>query len=101
MELRNGVTSVQIQAEQPAVRDLLSHQLGSLRDALQTHGLTVDKLEVRTAPPTGTGMERQADGSAYDGRSRGEFFTRQQPGQSSAVVAEDENFAEAMVNAVA
>ncbi|MCE9592237.1 MAG: flagellar hook-length control protein FliK [Planctomycetes bacterium] len=80
MEVVNGVASVRFQAEDETVTSMLSRQMTTLKQALEGQGLKVDRLEAQTlpqpAPQTNTGdssMERRAESSPDDGRSRGGF----------------------------
>ncbi len=79
MRIDQGTVVAQLQAEHESVRTLLNHQLGQLRSALESHGLTVDKLDVQTLPTPSS--ENGTDQSGPDGRSRGRF---DQPGHSGS-----------------
>lgn len=73
VEIHDGVIRAQFQAQNESVRTLLMHQLQNLRQALQGHGLVVDRLDVQTEAQS----QMSQDGSpswhedAADGRSRG------------------------------
>jgi flagellar hook-length control protein FliK len=76
MQVQDGVVSAQVTAERDTVRDLLSHQLGQLRTALESHGLTVDRLDVQTAPRAlgqTLGSGDRSEQAPQDGRSRGQY----------------------------
>ncbi len=86
MNIRDGVVRAQFNAEQPAAREMLSQQLGQLRQALEKHGLSVERLEVQpTVQNASAGQAGSHTGNSAggDGRSAGEFFTRQQSQQQS------------------
>jgi flagellar hook-length control protein FliK len=109
MEVRDGVASVRLQAEQESVRTLLNHQLNGLRHALESQGLTVDRLDVQITPATnggsagqqsGLGQERQADGPPSDGRSRGQFERRDEERNRRGREEQTVSF-ESLVNEVA
>ena len=75
LEINDGSVRAAFQAEQPAVRTLLSQQMSQLRQALQSHGLQVDRLDVQTmqSEDNSTNTESNSDDVADDGRSRGSF----------------------------
>lgn len=83
MRLEQGAVSAQIQTENEGVRTLLSHQLGQLQRAMESHGLVVEKLQVQTvqAPAAGMTGDRWAEESASEGRSRGGFAWGEGSGQ--------------------
>lgn len=111
LAVANGAASVRFQADDESVRSLLSHQMSSLRHALERHGLSVERMDVQQAPASAS-PDRQGDGSPWNGqdngRSRGQFFSRQQqpsgggsaPSQFNAS-EQPESFAQALVNTVA
>lgn len=106
MEIQQGVASVQFQTEHSSVRDLLSHQLASLRDTLQNQGLVVEKMDVQTIPASVEGSQgRGADGSSHQGRSAGQFFTQRQGSESRQQERQppgsrQESFEQTLVNTV-
>lgn len=51
VELRDGVLSASFQTSNDTATRLLSHSLGDLKAALESHGLSVHKLHVQQAPP--------------------------------------------------
>ena len=77
MKIDHGTVVAQLQAEHESARTLLTHQLSQLRHALESHGLTVDKLDVQAMPQSSSGHatngEDGTEQSAADGRSRGRF----------------------------
>ena len=87
MKIDQGIVTAQLQAEHESARSLLQHQLSQLRTALETHGLTVEKLEVQSLSQTSQSnlsndanqshsdqdRSRTADQSPTDGQSRGRF----------------------------
>ncbi len=85
LSVQNGVVSASLTAEHEAVRNLLGQDLGQLKSALESRGLTVGRLEVQTqAPPAQapSGPTPQQNYAGGDGRSRGQF-TQQGFSQSS------------------
>lgn len=74
VQLNNGVVRAQIDAGNTAVRSLLQQQLSTLRTALESHGLTVQHLEVNAPLTTHAGHHANLQQDhADDGRSRGQF----------------------------
>lgn len=80
MDIRDGVANVRLQAQEESARSLLGGQLGTLREAIEKHGLRVDRLEVQAMPQQNSGSSlmdsRQSFGdraASDDGRSRGGF----------------------------
>ena len=76
LQLNGGTVRASLQATSEAARALLTQDIGSLRQALESHGLTVDRLQVQHQANSGgadTATERDDDGSAAQGRSRGFF----------------------------
>lgn len=81
MQIASGIVSAQLHTEHETARVLLTQQLSQLRSALEAQGLFVDKLAVQTMSQenaTST-AQRDADQSAADGRSRGQYSTGDQP----------------------
>jgi len=79
MELNNGVASVRFQTEDASVASMLTRQMTTLKQALESRGLRVDRLEAQALPPViqnGAGdvaADRRAESSPDQGRSRGGF----------------------------
>lgn len=79
MELSNGVASVRFQTEDASVASMLTRQMTTLKQALESRGLRVDRLEAQALPPVsqnGAGdaaSDRRAESSPDQGRSRGGF----------------------------
>jgi hypothetical protein len=72
MRLEHGTFNAQIQTESESVSALLKDHLGQLKQAVETQGLVVERLQVQTVSPGTTSFsDRQSDGSEGDGRSRG------------------------------
>jgi len=74
MQVRAGVVTATFHAEHPSIQNLLNHEMSQLRQALQSQGLVVDRLEVRVRDATdaNTARQDQSNGeSPSDGRSRG------------------------------
>ncbi len=85
MQLNAGTVTAQFHTEHESARSLLTQQLGQLRQALEAQGLTVDKLHVQTMSgdsATNNNTSRDnADPSAHDGRSRGQYTGSGRGGQ--------------------
>ena len=106
IELRilDGMVQASFQTEHESVRILLNHQMSQLRLALESHGLSVDRLNVQTMQPedstTDTNHQEEAPN---DGRSRGTFDSGsdEDPSESDRRSDDDreENF-ESTLNAV-
>jgi|GEM_PF-6566630 len=86
MNLRNGVVSASFVAENNSVSDMLSNQMGHLRNALQSHGLTIDRIDVntRTQSTTFSNAQQQFEDATSDGRSRGQYERQNQSGRQSS-----------------
>lgn len=82
MHMNAGVVTARLEAAQQSVRSMLNQQLGQLRHALESQGLTVDRLQVQaSAADTGASATgRDTDQNAHDGRSRGGFTPQGQQG---------------------
>lgn len=77
MQVKGNVVQASLQAQDASVRDLLTHQLGRLRDTLAGRGLTVDRLEVTSpSPMEHSNAGRDTADAQGDGRSRGQFFNQ-------------------------
>lgn len=108
MELSNGVASVRFQAEDASVTSMLSRQMITLREALEGRGLKVQRMEAQTLPSTpvqsvaDTSVERRAESSPDQGRSRGGFTRgdegRPRDGDGSRRRADD--FSRALVDEI-
>lgn len=89
MTIEHGFVRAQIEAETEPARQLLTQQIGQLRQALHGHGLGVEKLEVQSMPQGSssqdTGSDRnpadRGNANAGDGRSRGFLGHQDQPQQ--------------------
>lgn len=76
MDIAGGVVSATLDAGTAAARDLLADHLGMLRHALESRGLSVDRLQVNLAPaahapPAGSGGN--SDAPADERASLGRF----------------------------
>ena len=107
VEIQDGVVRAQFQTQHESVRTLLTHQIQQLRQALQGHGLVVDRLDVQTqAQPQASGNEAQSwNESAADGRSRGRNDLWRKPARSGQGDPDDADsrpvsFEQAMLNTV-
>ncbi|MCC7192115.1 MAG: flagellar hook-length control protein FliK [Phycisphaeraceae bacterium] len=110
LAVTNGTASVRFQADAESVRTLLSHQMASLRHALERHGLSVERMDVQQMPVAASAgrMDDGTQGNGADnGRSRGQFFTQQQSSGGGSARSQQhaseqpESFAQALVNTVA
>lgn len=107
VEIHDGVVRAQFQAQTESVRTLLMHQLQNLRQALQGHGLVVDRLDVQTE----TQPQMSQDGSqswhedAADGRSRGQSnlwrrSMQPDPGSQDDLNGLESSFEQTLLNTV-
>jgi len=100
MSIQNGVVQAQLQAETPEARNMLTQQLSQLRDALQSQGLTVERLQVQSpnssqdANLTNQDQQQSGNQGSADSRSRGyaQQENRDQPesGQQRATSFSDQ-----------
>ena len=74
MSMMDGVVRVTLIAYQSQARALLTQQIHQLRDALETQGLSVDRLQVLGPSAAAEAFVRQdPDEQETDGRSRGKY----------------------------
>ena len=76
MHMQGTTVSANFHTETESAQALLTQQITHLRQALETQGLTVERLQVQTMPSSGftqsgTGGQQQNDTAGGDGRSRG------------------------------
>lgn len=73
LEINNGVVRAEFSAEQSSVRNLLTQQMGQLRAALESHGLSVERLVAQTLNnhPSSGAAPGGSDEAPNEGRSRG------------------------------
>jgi len=73
LEINNGVVRAEFSAEQSSVRNLLTQQMGQLRAALESHGLSVERLVAQTLNnhPSSGSAPGGSDEAPNEGRSRG------------------------------
>ena len=107
VEIHDGVVRAQFQAQNESVRALLMHQLQNLRQALQGHGLVVDRLDVQTEaqPQMSQDGSQSWNEDAADGRSRGQnslWRRSMQPDPSGQddLDASEWSFEQALLNTV-
>ncbi len=82
MEMAQGTVRASFTTQHENVGSLLTQQMTQLRHALESQGLTVERLEVQVQQPTGAnGGNAGQNETAGDGRSRGQF-ERQQSGDN-------------------
>lgn len=75
VKMENGVVRATFLASNETARRLLEQQSGTLRTALEAHGLRVENIQVQLQPPNGSqsGFLQDWQQSASDGQSRGSF----------------------------
>ncbi len=79
MQLQGAAVSAQFHAESDAARSMLQQQLGQLRTALESQGLTVDRLGVQSMNQGNASSFGQTQDQSdpqqqtHDGRSRGQY----------------------------
>lgn len=82
LQMQGTTVNAQFHAQTDEAQNLLSQQMGHLRQALQNQGLAVNRITVHHMHPSenGSATQHQGDQSSHgDGRSRG--FTGQQGGR--------------------
>ncbi len=73
IEMNANVVSARFEVTSEVAREALQKQIGSLKSALESHGLKVDQLQIQN-PSAFPGQESQAEADVPDdGRSRGRF----------------------------
>jgi flagellar hook-length control protein FliK len=93
LHVHGATVTANFQAETESARSLLTNQMAQLRHALESHGLTVDRLSVQSSNSnSSSAFGNQADESSAEGRSRGEY-ARQQGGHADAQQHENETSA--------
>lgn len=87
LQIQGGAVNAQFHTQTESARQMLTQQLGQLRQALEGQGLTVDRLAAQTMNSStqpsfqqaqqqaqhGGAQQQHADASPHDGRSRGEY----------------------------
>lgn len=78
LQIQNGTVNAQFHAETESTRTMLNQQMSHLRAALESQGLSVERLGVQTMQnASGSNLQHESqngrDGQANDGRSRGGF----------------------------
>ncbi|MEX0776173.1 MAG: flagellar hook-length control protein FliK [Phycisphaeraceae bacterium] len=92
MQMVNGAVRATFGTEHEGVRALLSQQMGQLRHALESQGVSVDRLEVQVQSPPATPQDDgQRQAQTDDGRSRGQFADSRQFGQGRQGDRQDES----------
>jgi flagellar hook-length control protein FliK len=71
LEMNNGTASVRFQTGHSNVRELLNQQLHTLRQGLEGHGVSVERLDVQIS--SSAARENSFNQQGDDGRSRGQF----------------------------
>lgn len=101
VEIQNNTVTARFQTETESVRQLLMHQIRSLRSTLEGQGLVVDRLHVQTQQATSSTSEQSLREETADGRSRGRHDqTSQQDAESREGQPRRRSFMEALVNLV-
>lgn len=108
MDVKGGVAQVRLQAENESSTALLTRHLSTLKNAIESHGLTVERLDVRTldASPRFAFSQERSDLAFGDGRSRGQFSEQRggsTPQADTPLGAREDDtsdFQQAMVDAV-
>ena len=80
MQINNGTVNAQLHTEHESARTLLNQQLGQLRHALESQGLSVERLNVQTISQDNNASftSDRETGEAYEeGRSRGQYASTQ------------------------
>ncbi|MCC7145078.1 MAG: flagellar hook-length control protein FliK [Phycisphaeraceae bacterium] len=105
LDLSEGSVRANLMTQHESARQLLVQQLGELRQALQGHGLFVERLGVQTmssTPMDFQGQPQSNDAGDDGSRSRGEFFQqRQQSSERQTPPGEASDFDSALLNATA
>ncbi len=86
VKMTNGTVQATFGATNQAVGSLLNQHMSSLRHALESHGLTVENLQVQVQQPSNqnqTSTQQDAQQSPSDGRSRGAMSDGNNQGQQS------------------
>jgi hypothetical protein len=76
LEVTEGVVRAQLWAENVSVQSLLRQQVGHLHNALESHGLTVDRIEVQTIQQNSSSFipdQTDEQNIEDEGRSRGRY----------------------------
>lgn len=74
----NGTISARFETTSESTRELLSNNLGALRDALQSRGLTTNQIEVVSIP------DWSSQNNSQSGSNQGSSTNQQSPNQSSS-----------------
>lgn len=83
VEMQGTVVRAQIEAATESAKSALSQQLTMLKGALESHGLTVEQLQVQTQGANQSSTARDAGANEQDGRGRGEQRQPQQESQQN------------------
>ncbi len=87
MQISDGIVRAQFATDTQQARQLLQQHMESLRQGLERQGLTVERLNVQTMPPSSgsaSGGTHERDGTGQhdsDGRSRGQHGGPPQQGR--------------------
>ena len=76
LEVTEGVVRAQLWTENVSVQSLLRQQVGHLHNALESHGLTIDRLEVQTMQQNSSSFipdQTDEQNIEDEGRSRGRY----------------------------
>lgn len=105
VEIDAGAVRARFIAEHESVRTLLTHQLQHLRQALQSQGLAVERLEVQTQTQHADAEAQARGDDTAEGRSRGRhgFFQQQSQGRpgDEASTSRPHSFEQALLDLMA
>jgi flagellar hook-length control protein FliK len=105
VELDGGVVKATFQTAHQQVGSLLNQQMNTLRQALESRGLTVEALQVQQAGPAPIqfgSAQQDTDPSTADGRSRGAMEEQnQQQAQEQTRDQRSQQFQDELVDLVA
>src|SRR5690606_23504012 len=74
MQVEQGAVSVRLETSSAAAQGLLAENLAMLRGALESRGLTVERLTVQAAPAGTLGAAPAAQAGHQSGASNGQQF---------------------------
>jgi flagellar hook-length control protein FliK len=78
VELRDGAMNATFQTSNDDATRLLSHSLGQLKTALESQGVTVDKIQVQQAPKDHPSGQTAEDSSQQQQQRRDDAEARQE-----------------------
>jgi flagellar hook-length control protein FliK len=81
VKMQNGVLSASFQTSSDQATRLLSHTLGQLKTALESQGVSVDRLHVQQSSKSDTSSGQSGDGEGKDRQSGSDGNSAQQEQQ--------------------